>query len=117
MTQRGEIWEVRFDPSEGDEIKKIRPAVVLSKADAGRMSLRIVVPITGWQSHFTGYFWMVKLDPTPANGLTKASSADTVQVKSLSTTRFIRKIGQASDDEMKRIVAGVVVCVGYMPTK
>ncbi len=23
---RGDIWMVRFDPSEGDEIRKIRPA-------------------------------------------------------------------------------------------
>ena len=27
---RGEIWNLRFDPSEGAEITKIRPAVVIS---------------------------------------------------------------------------------------
>ena len=27
---RGDVWEIRFDPSEGDEIKKIRPAVVMT---------------------------------------------------------------------------------------
>ncbi len=44
---RGEIWDVRFDPSEGDEIRKVRPAVVMTAHSAGRMQLHIVVPITG----------------------------------------------------------------------
>ncbi|HON48735.1 MAG TPA: type II toxin-antitoxin system PemK/MazF family toxin, partial [Kiritimatiellia bacterium] len=30
LPERGEIWLVRFDPSVGDEIRKERPAVVLS---------------------------------------------------------------------------------------
>jgi len=55
--QRGEIWEVRFDPSEGDEIRKTRPAVVINVPYARRIQLRIVVPITGWQPNFTNYFW------------------------------------------------------------
>jgi mRNA interferase MazF len=46
--QRGDIWTIRFDPSEGDEIQKIRPAVVMTVAGAGKMRLQIVVPITGW---------------------------------------------------------------------
>jgi mRNA interferase MazF len=72
--ERGEIWEVRFDPSEGDEIKKVRPAVVLSIRSAGRMQLRIVVPITSWQPQFVNYFWMVRLAPTSTSGLTKESA-------------------------------------------
>ena len=43
---RGEVREIRFDPSEGDEIKKVRPAVVMNVETAGRMQLHIVVPIT-----------------------------------------------------------------------
>lgn len=39
---RGEVWEVRFDPTEGDEIRKTRPAVVMTAAGAGRMNLHIV---------------------------------------------------------------------------
>lgn len=42
---RGEIWEIRFDPSEGDEIKKVRPAVVINVPSAGRMRLRMVVQL------------------------------------------------------------------------
>jgi mRNA interferase MazF len=54
---RGDIWTIRFDPSEGDEIQKIRPAVVMTMAGAGRIRLQIVVPITAWQPQFNRYFW------------------------------------------------------------
>jgi mRNA interferase MazF len=54
---RGEVWRVRFDPSEGDEIKKVRTAVIISENAIGRLRLKIVVPITEWKSryaHFPG---------------------------------------------------------------
>lgn len=51
--QRGDIWMIRFDPSEGDEIQKIRPAVVMTEAGVGKMRLQIVVPVTAWQPQFS----------------------------------------------------------------
>jgi mRNA interferase MazF len=74
--QRGDIWTIRFDPSEGDEIQKIRPAVVMTVAGAGRIRLQIVVPITRWQPQFSRYFWMVQLQSDAQNGLSKDSAAD-----------------------------------------
>lgn len=47
---RGEVWRIRFDPAEGDEIKKIRTAAVISENAIGRLKLKIVVPITEWKS-------------------------------------------------------------------
>ena len=49
---RGEIWLVQFDPSVGAEIRKLRPAVVISLDAIGRLPLRIVVPLTDWQDPF-----------------------------------------------------------------
>ena len=119
MTQiraaRGEIWEVRFDPSEGDEIKKIRPAVVLTAKSAGRMRLQIVVPITGWQPGFGDYFWMIQLSPSGANGLAKESAADAFQIKSLSINRFQRKLGIVTSDQIEAIAAAVALCIDYSP--
>ncbi len=111
--ERGKIWEVRFDPSEGDEIKKRRPAVVMNVKNAGRMALHIITPITAWQPQFVRYFWMTKLDPTSTNGLAKASAADAFQVKSLSIGRFQRKLGVATPDQMARIATAIVFCIGY----
>lgn len=113
--KRGEIWEIRFDPSEGDEIRKIRPAVVMTAHNAGRMQLQIVVPITGWQPQFERYFWMVNLKPIPENGLTKESAADAFQVKSLSVNRFLNKLGVLTTDQMKEIATAIALCIGYIP--
>ncbi len=115
IVRRGDVWEVRFDPSEGDEIRKIRPAVVMTVSGAGRMRLHIVVPITGWQTQFDRYFWMVHLLPTPTNGLSKESAADTFQIKSISVNRFLHRLGSLSDDTLTEIAAAVALCVGYSP--
>ena len=43
--KRGEVWLVRFDPSAGAEIRKVRPAVVVNLDAIGHLLLRIVVPV------------------------------------------------------------------------
>ena len=45
--ERGDIWAIRFDPSEGDEIRKVRPAIIMTAHSAGRMRLHIVVRLRG----------------------------------------------------------------------
>jgi mRNA interferase MazF len=112
---RGDIWQIRFDPSEGDEIRKTRPTVLMGVQSAGRMRLQIVVPITEWQSSFTRYFWIVHLAPNESNGLSKESAADAFQVKWLSVNRFRHKIGSLSSDEVEEIAAAIALCVGYNP--
>ena len=109
--QRGEIWRVNLNPTQGDEIGKTRPCVILSGASAGRLNLRIVVPITDWKDHYANYFWMPRLEPDVNNGLTKPSAADAFQVRSASVTRFVSYVGTITDERLDRIVKAVALCM------
>ena len=45
--KRGEVWWVEFDPSVGREVRKRRPAVIVSNDAANRNLARVVVaPLT-----------------------------------------------------------------------
>jgi mRNA interferase MazF len=104
---RGEIWQVAFDPTVGQEIRKTRPAVILSSDTLGALALRVVVPFTTWQPDFVGAPWLVRIEPSPQNGLARTSAADAFQVKSLSTRRFLGRLGAVSAPELRAIVEAV----------
>lgn len=130
--RRGEIWRVNFNspltaetpqkwapktqlPTTGDEIFKVRPAVVMNIAERWNLKLRIVVPITEWHQDYVDldFFWMVKLPASRLNGLDEESGADTFQVKSVSLARFGGKLGVVTRDELDQLVSTVAFCIGY----
>jgi mRNA interferase MazF len=44
---RGEVWWVEFDPAVGSEIRKTRPAVIVSNDTANRLTARVqVIPLS-----------------------------------------------------------------------
>lgn len=110
--KRGDIWLVRFDPTVGAEIRKVRPAVVVSAPGVGRLPLRIVVPLTDWKPHYANASWFVSVPASAANGLSKDSGADAFQVKSLSENRFVKRLGELASQHVDAIAAAVAVCVG-----
>lgn len=113
--KRGEVWRVDLNPSVAQEIRKQRPAVVISSDSAGRLPLKLIVPITGWQDRFTPNWWMVRVDPNPENGLQKPSVADTLQLRSVAVTeeRFIQKLGILSLEQLDEIAAAIAATVEY----
>jgi mRNA interferase MazF len=109
---RGEVWPVNFDPSVGGEIRKLRPALVVSVDSIGRLPLRMVVPITDWKPQYANYPWFVELPANPSNGLLKDSGADAFQTKSISVARFVRRLGTASRSQTDDVAAAIALCVG-----
>lgn len=111
LPQRGEIWLVNFDPTLGSEIKKVRPAVVISSNAVGRLPIKLVAPITDWKPYFEQNLWHIKLEPDAANGLSKTSAIDALQLRGMDVQRFIRKLGQLSDATMSEIAIAVVTII------
>jgi len=112
MPKQGEVWSVDFNPTRGSELSKVRPAVVVSSDDTGRLPLRIVVPITDWKERYAQFPWFTELAPTTGNGLSKVSGADAFQVKSVSCERFKRQMGKVRADELEDIHLSISFCMG-----
>ena len=109
--RQGEIWEINLSPTVGAEIKKNRPAVIINDDAIGILPLKLIVPITEWKDRFQGAIWMVRIEPDNENKLTKPSAIDTFQIRSISTRRFLRKIGSVSEevlDEIKTAIKAVI---------
>jgi mRNA interferase MazF len=112
---RGEIWLVQLNPSVGSEIGKIRPVIIVSNNAIGILPLKVIIPITDWKERYAIRTWMVKLEATTDNGLSKTSSADTFQVRSLCQERFVRKLGQLDEKSMQDIQQALIVVLDIFP--
>ena len=101
--QRGEIWLINLSPTLGAEMQKTRPAVIVNDDEVGILPLKVIVPITDWKDRYAQAPWMVRLEPTSENGLSKTSTADAFRVRSVSEQRFVSRLGNLSPDNMETV--------------
>ena len=112
--RRGEVWQVDFNPTKGAEIKKLRPAVVISSDAIGALPIKLVAPITTWNNSFIGKLWLVSIDPTETNGLIQRLVVDTLQIRGVDIqARFVKKIGVLRASTMEEIAASIAIVVEY----
>ena len=111
--KQGEIWLIDLDPTVGAEMNKTRPAVIVNDDQLGRLPLKIIAPITDWKEHYRIAPWMIALNPSNQNGLTKKSSIDCFQIRSVSKNRLIKQIGFITFQEMLKVQEGIVKVTGY----
>lgn len=92
--RQGEIWWIRLDPTEGGEIRKTRPALVLSNEGLHRLplGLAIVAPLT---TSRTGSALHVEIR-LPHDGTERVAYALPEQLRAVSTTRLVRRVGRAT---------------------
>ena len=95
-------------------MQRDRPAVVISSPALDALPVRIVVPLTTWRDQFEGRINKLRVEADDWTGLHSASAADVLQVRSVSTERFLRRIGVLETDEVEEIAAGVAIAVDYM---
>lgn len=101
--KQGEVWLINLDPTIGAEIQKTRPAVIVNNNSFGLLPLSIIVPITDWKHNFSFAPWMIKIEPSNKNGLSKISALDCFQVRSVSQQRFIKKLGNLTLSQIEEI--------------
>jgi mRNA interferase MazF len=98
--RRGSVYLVQFDPSRGHEIRKTRPAVVISNDHMNELAATVLVmPITS--GHYSYYHW-IPLKP-PEGGVTKVSSVVTEQIRAVDKRRLGRRLGSVRADTMALI--------------
>jgi mRNA interferase MazF len=98
---RGDVWWVNFEPSIGGEIKKKRPAIIISNNASNKFLNRVqVVPITS----NTDRLFPSEAYVTVAG---KKGKAMADQLATVSKQRLSKCIGSISDNEMNMVVEAI----------
>ena len=98
---RCEVWWVNFEPSIGEEIRKKRPAIIISNNASNKFLNRVqVIPITS----NTDRLFPSEAYVTVAG---KKGKAMADQLATVSKQRLSKCIGSVSDDEMKMVVEAI----------
>lgn len=103
---RGEVWWVNFDPSVGGEIKKKRPAVIISNDAANKYLNRVqVIPLTSS---------IDRVYPSEAlvafRGSKSKAMAD--QIATVSKLRLVKSEGRLTKSDMGNVEHAVKVQLG-----
>jgi mRNA interferase MazF len=105
--KRGEVWWINFDPSIGGEIRKKRPAVIVSNNAANQFLNRVqVVPLTSSTD---------KLYPSESYVTLRGKKAKAMadQLTTVSKKRLINKSDSVSRTEMEGIERAIIIQLAF----
>jgi mRNA interferase MazF len=106
--KRGDVWWVNFDPSVGGEIRKKRPAVIISNDAANKHLNRVqVVPLTSKVDRVYPSEAVVEV-----RGRQNKAMAD--QLTTVSKQRLIDQEGRLSPPDMRKVEHAVKIQLGLL---
>lgn len=99
--KRGDIFLVCLDPTIGSEIRKTRPALIISNDINNRYSSTVtVIPIT---SNVEKVFPFEVLFPSAQSGLPKTSKAKCNQIRTIDKRRLLKPLGKIPVETMQEV--------------
>lgn len=99
--KRGEIWLSDFNPAVGGEIRKMRPAVIISNNHNNRNGSTItILPVTDKGRDV--YPFEVFL-PEDTEGLSKDSKVKCQQIRTVDKSRVIKLLGHVDNAQLSAI--------------
>ncbi len=99
----GSIWLVSFDPSIGTEIRKTRPAVIISGTAFNQRSKVTVLPITSANPSDRLLPVIVPLIPSIKNGLSSNSFVVCIDPMTFDKRRLIQCLGQVEPSQLEEV--------------
>ena len=109
-----DIYLVDLNPIKGAETKKARPCIIMSNDDVGTLPLKVIVLLIGHKDLHNNKSWLVPIKPTSKNGLAKTSTADALNIRSVSDARIIKKIGVLDDDAYVKLVDAMKIVLNMV---
>lgn len=101
--KRSEVWWINFDPSIGGEIKKKRPAVIISNDASNKFLNRVqVIPLTSKTDRLYPSEALVMFE-------NKESKAMADQLATVSKVRLFKRVGFLSEGDMRRIEEAIKI--------
>jgi mRNA interferase MazF len=95
--RRGDVYWVALDPTVGTEIRKTRPAVVVSNDSANAFGMRVVVlPVTSNVSSLFPGEALVRVGGKPSRVLGD-------QIRSVDKRRLRRRVGSLSREDLRAV--------------
>jgi mRNA interferase MazF len=106
--RRGEVWWIAFDRSLGGEIRKTRPAVVISNDIANAVLNRVVVVPLSSQ--------VAKIYPSEARVVIEGKPAKAMadQIATASKERFRGRLGRLSAGDLRAVESAVLLHLGLL---